>query len=223
MQAMTSDAGGERRLTPGAISALAFSIAYVGGAAAYSRSVGNTEFMYYVKVMVVLMMVVAIVHMRVRLTTPTLWMLSIWGLAHMAGGLVHVGEPAGVLYNFWLLGEANGRGIKFDQLVHAYGFGVTTYVCWQCFRPALASPRPTIGLALLAALASAGLGALNEIVEFTATQIMDKTNVGDYENNAWDLVFNMAGALITAGLIRIFATGDGTSNRESAPREDSRK
>jgi len=40
--------------------------------------------------MVVLLAVVAVVHLRVRLQTATLWGLSIWGLAHMAGGLMPV-------------------------------------------------------------------------------------------------------------------------------------
>ena len=39
-----------------------------------------------------------------------------------------------------------------------------------------------------------GLGALNEIVEFTAVLTVPNTNVGGYYNTALDLVFNGAGA-----------------------------
>jgi uncharacterized membrane protein YjdF len=192
------------RFTPGVLGALAFGLACTVAAGLYSRATGNDEFIYYVRVMAVLMAAVAFVHWRVRLSTPALWLLALWGAAHMSGGLVHVGEQAGVLYNLWLVGSENGRGIKYDQLVHAYGFGVTTLVCWQCLRPALAEKRATIGLSLLCAFAAAGLGALNEIVEFSATLIMDKTNVGGYENNSWDLVFNMLGALLAAAMIYVF-------------------
>jgi len=46
-----------------------------------------------------------------------------------------------------------------------------------------------------------GLGALNEVVEFAATRLMPRTNVGGYENTGWDLVSNLAGCLIAvAGL-----------------------
>jgi uncharacterized membrane protein YjdF len=61
------------------------------------------------------------VHRRIGLTTGTLWGLSLWGLAHMAGGRLTV--PAGwpveagghVLYSLWLF---PGR-LKYDHLVHA--------------------------------------------------------------------------------------------------------
>jgi hypothetical protein len=40
--------------------------------------------------MLVLIGVVWVVHSRVGLPTATLWALSAWGLAHMAGGLIAV-------------------------------------------------------------------------------------------------------------------------------------
>ena len=36
-------------------------------------------------------------------------------------------------------------------------------------------------------------------VEFTATRIMPKTNVGGYENTGWDLVSNLVGSTLAAG------------------------
>jgi hypothetical protein len=39
-----------------------------------------------------------------------------------------------------------------------------------------------------------GLGALNELIEFTAALIMAQTNVGGYLNTGWDLVANFVGA-----------------------------
>jgi len=155
--------------------------------------------------MVVIGAMVGAAHACVRLSRPCLWALSIWGLAHMCGGLVHIGSD--VLYNYWLVGSSYGRGVKYDNLIHAYGFGVATWVCWQCLRAALADKRPRFGPLLLVVLAGEGLGAVNEIVEFTATQIMPKTNVGDYANNAWDLVFNILGCIIAAVCIWVHGRG----------------
>jgi hypothetical protein len=131
----------------------------------------------------------------------------------MAGGLLPIpdGWPregnGRVLYNLWLI---PGR-LKFDQFVHAYGFGVTTVLCWYVLRvvlternPAAGPPHPTPGLLVMCAAAGMGFGALNEVVEFIATRLMENTNVGDYENTGWDLVSNLAGATIAAVGIRLY-------------------
>ncbi|NIM49056.1 MAG: hypothetical protein GTO22_07325, partial [Gemmatimonadales bacterium] len=54
---------------------------------------GNLEFLFYIGVMLVLIAVVWTVHRQVGLSSGVLWALSLWGLAHMAGGLLIV--PAG--------------------------------------------------------------------------------------------------------------------------------
>jgi hypothetical protein len=43
-----------------------------------------------------------------------------------------------------------------------------------------------------------GFGALNEVVEFAATQLLPDTNVGGYVNTGWDLVFNLVGSAAAA-------------------------
>ncbi len=212
-----------RRFTRGAVGALAFGVVYTIAATVYSLAQGNTEFVFYVVVMAVLMVVVGAVHLRVGLTMLALWMLAAWGLLHMAGGLLKLPEPTGVLYNWWIVGSRNGQGLKFDQFVHAYGFGTATWVCWQCLRGSLADPRPRLGPLMLCALGAAGLGAFNEIIEFTATQIMEKTNVGGYENNSWDLVFNMLGACAAAVAIRAAAGNDGRDDGGKAERKRMRR
>jgi len=203
MSGRDQGAGGGRRplLGRGAVAAVLFTALYLSAAAYFAVRTGNAEFRFYIAVMLVLIAAVGALHARVRLSAGALWCLSVWGGAHMAGGLVPVGEP-GVLYNLWLV---PGR-LKYDQLVHAYGFAVATWVCWEAIRARLAAigdPRPTVGVAVLCALAGMGLGAANEIVEFAATRLMPETNVGDYENNALDLVFNAIGATIAAVAVRI--------------------
>lgn len=186
-----------------------FTVAYMilATLAAFMR--GNQEFIFYIAVVVVLIGAVLLVHRRVCLSQAALWALSLWGLAHMMGGLVPVPEgwpingDVRVLYSLWLV---PGR-LKYDHIVHAYGFGVTTWVCWQGMRSVVRqfTPRvvPTFGLMILAAAAGLGFGALNEVVEFAATLLVPETNVGGYVNTGWDLVSNTCGATVAAVLIYV--------------------
>lgn len=95
--------------------------------------------------------------------------------------------------------------LKFDQVVHAYGFGLVTWICWQGLSRAFVRrgvpARPTLGLLTLCLAAGMGFGAANEVVEFLATRVLPETNVGGYVNTGWDLVANLVGCLIAAVLI----------------------
>ncbi|MGI9244930.1 MAG: DUF2238 domain-containing protein [Verrucomicrobiales bacterium] len=187
----------------------AVTLTYVVAASAYAISHGNREFVFYIVVMLVLMACVFVLHQRVGLSAAVLWCLSAWGLMHMAGGLVHVPghwptDNGSVLYNLWLI---PGR-LKYDQLVHAFGFGVTTWICWQALVAAIeaqtsVAPYPTLGLMILCAAGGMGFGALNEVVEFFATLCIPKTNVGGYTNTGWDLVANLLGSVVAATVIAI--------------------
>ena len=167
----------------------------------------NPEFIFYLVVMAVLIGVTTLVHLRSPLSNGALWGLSLWGLAHLAGGLMPIPEhwpilgETHVLYNWWLIPE----WIKYDQVVHAYGFGVMTWVCWQGLQQAMSAyqvrPRPTLGLMVLCVAGGMGFGAANEVVEFIATQTLPDTNVGGYENTGWDLVANLVGCTLAAALI----------------------
>ncbi len=198
---------------PGVIALLAFNAAYLLAATVVAASRKNGEFAFYLVVMLLLGAVVIAVHRRVNLSRGVLWGLSIWGLAHMAGGLVSVPEgwpingDIRVLYSLWLIPDY----LKYDHIVHAFGFGVTTWLCWQGLRRILAdhaqqpveSIRPTLGMLTLVMAAGMGFGAMNEVVEFVATLMMPETNVGGYINTGWDLVSNLTGCLLAAVLIRI--------------------
>jgi hypothetical protein len=184
-----------------------FTALYLVAATVGALGLGNQEFLFYIVVMVVLVGVIWIVHRNIGLEIATLWALSLWGLLHMAGGLLTVPESwpisgdIRVLYSLWLIPER----LKYDQVVHAYGFGVATWVCWQGIRTAIrhrgGDAVPTGGLMVLAAAAGMGLGALNEVIEFAATLLVPETNVGGYLNTGWDLVANTTGATLAAVVI----------------------
>jgi putative membrane protein len=119
----------------------------------------------------------------------------------MAGGGVPVGD--GVLYGLVVV-PLGGSGelvfLKYDQLVHAYGFGVTAWVLRHLLLRHFPATRGTWTLAVYPVLASMGLGSLNEMIEFSSTLAAEETGVGGYVNNALDLVFNAAGAVIAVAL-----------------------
>lgn len=185
-----------------------FNVAYLLAALVSVLRTGNYEFLAYIVVVLVAAAVVMAVHARCQLPSALLWCLSAWGLLHMAGGLLTVPEswPVGgdsrALYNLWLV----EGWLRFDQLVHAWGFGITAWLCWEALRSMLAQHaapvEPTLGKLLLCAAASTGFGALNEVVEFTVAWFVPDNNVGGYVNNSLDLVFNLIGALVAVLAIR---------------------
>lgn len=186
-----------------------FTGAYLLASAGGAIATGNREFTFYLVVMLLLIPCVGIVHRRVTFTRSLLWALSLWGLMHMAGGLLPV--PAGwpttgshrVLYSLWIIPDH----LKYDQVVHAYGFGTTTFVCWQGLQFMLCAQNrgrrvePTLGMLTLCTAASMGFGACNEVVEFVATLLIPNTNVGGYENTGWDLVSNLVGTIAASAII----------------------
>ena len=193
---------------------IVFTGVYMIGAMIATAISGNQEFAFYIAVMLILIAVTVGLYFRMGLTTGVLWCLSIWGLMHMSGGLVPV--PVNwpthgsihVLYNLWLI---DGY-LKYDHVVHAFGFGTTTWVCWQMICTLFQKHgshekplRPTLGLMVLCSAAGLGFGALNEIVEFIATILIPNTNVGGYINTGWDLVANLVGSVIGITLIGLFS------------------
>ena len=126
-----------------------------------------------------------------------LWALSIWGLLHMAGGGVPV--AGSVLYNLRLVPLVENEFyyiLKYDQLVHAYGFGVTAWVLHHLMVRHYPATTGTATAYVYPALGAMGLGAVNEIIEFTAVLLVPDTNVGGYYNTALDLCFNALGAVL---------------------------
>ena len=123
--------------------------------------------------------------------------LSLWGLMHMAGGGVPMNGS--VLYNLPLIPIIQTPDymiLKYDQFVHAYGFGVTAWVLWHLLRRHFPQTEDTWTILVFPALGAMGLGAVNEIIEFIAVLSVPDTNVGGYINTALDLCFNALGAVL---------------------------
>ncbi|MDF0600912.1 DUF2238 domain-containing protein [Psychromarinibacter sp. C21-152] len=170
---------------------------YVTGFTAWFLSIGNTEFIIYVVTMLVLTLLVG-ASLRVAEYPPAmLWALALWGLLHMAGGGVPAGD--GVLYGLQLVplvADGEMTLLKYDQVVHAYGFGVAAWVLWHLLTRHYPDTRRSWTAYVFPALAAMGLGATHEIIEFSAVVAVEDTGVGGYINTALDLCFNALGAVL---------------------------
>ena len=162
----------------------------------------NFEFVLYVGVVLAVGGLILWRQRAVQFDLPILWGLTIWGMLHLAGGNIDVGD--GVLYNVMLLPivPAPYHIVRYDQVVHTFGFGVATLVCYHLLKPYLRDRITrwrTVGI--LVVLMGSGVGAINEIIEFIADVTVPETNVGGYENTAMDLVCNLIGGILAVILI----------------------
>lgn len=171
----------------------AFTVTYLAVFLAVGVAVESQVAIPYVVLILLLVVLVCRLEVRFGLGGGVLWGLSVWGLGHLAGGIVPL-DGDRTLYNAVVGVEL----FHFDRLVHAFGFGFATLACGKVLRSWLPSGRVTAGMAVLVVLAGLGVGAVNEIVEFAATLILPETNVGGYVNTGWDLVFDTLGAVVAA-------------------------
>jgi len=162
----------------------------------------NVEFLIYIIIILGLTFLIYFSDKRIHYSSGVLWALVLWGLLHMAGGSVPVGE--GVLYQWIILPLSENYPIlRFDQVVHAFGFGTCVFLIRDLIKKDLKQNTVThrFGLGLVLVMGAMGLGALNEGIEFTATAFSPNNGVGGYVNNAPDLVFNFVGALVAVGVL----------------------
>jgi hypothetical protein len=174
-----------------------FNAAYVVGFMPFFLARGNYEFLWYTGVLIAIALFVGATIEKTRFPDWLLWLLSVWGLLHVAGGGVRMGDT--ILYGVMVWPVFDGGGdfvlFKYDQLVHAYGFGVAAVMMHGFLERSMVGAR-TFWISVVAVLSSMGLSVVNEIVEFIPVVLLPDTNVGGYYNIALDLVFNTLGAVV---------------------------
>lgn len=182
-----------------------FNLFYIAGFTIYYLSIRNFEFLWYVAVLLFFFFLILLTIRKSNFDYLILWGLSIWGLLHMAGGGVKIGE--GVLYKVMLLPIVNnGDGLtilKFDQAVHIYGFFIATLVVYHLLKPYISSKPNWKVIYFVLIAAGTGLGALNEMVEFIAVLLFPETGVGGYNNTSLDLISNLVGAVLATVFIHL--------------------
>ena len=173
-----------------------FTVAYLAVFAALGALRGERRFVAYLLVVGGLALVLRRAHRVARFSPRVCGALAVCGLLHVAGGLLPSPErDAPVLYETWLVPLV----LKYDQLVHFTTSAVVTVVLWQLVGLWVDPARcGRGGRAVLAVLATLGLGALNEAFEFLSALTFADNFVGGLDNAGWDIVFNTFGALTAA-------------------------
>ncbi len=170
---------------------LIVTVAYTMVLFAYGRVVDSPLTNLYTAITVGLILLFAVLHRWTRWSKRALWVASLVGLGNMLGGVILIGGQP--LYMADVIGP-----MAYDKVFHALaGFGMV-FLAWEAVLRWAGPGYHRGGLLLVTWLVVMGGGAVVEIAEFVGTLLGD-VNVGDYANNALDLVANAAGAL--AGVI----------------------
>lgn len=180
-------------LTPAERTALTITAVSTIGFGIYGFAAGAHSTVGYLFSVVALSVLVVRLR-RAPIPGPLALSLAVLSAAHLAGGLVQVGD--GVLYNAHWWTEV----FQYDHLVHSSASFAATLAVWTLLRSATAGTQT--GLPVLACmLGGLGLGAANETVEFLVTLVDSGSAVGGYQNTGWDLVSNLLGASAAAFVI----------------------
>ena len=193
---------------------LLFNLAYLLPFTLNYLIIDNPEFLFYILILVVLILSVALAHRRFTLPIPLLWALSAWGFMHMAGGGLIINSiklydmellPIWVTDDFYVL--------TFDQFVHLYLYFVMVFLLFHLSSPGFIDRQKPYLIYFLITLASIGIGALNEVAEFIAVLAFEDTGVGGYYNTAWDIVFNTVGSVAGLICLHLFKRCSDNNNR----------
>ncbi len=177
---------------------VAFSALYLLAGAVYFLRDLNLEFVIYVAVIVAIFGGVFATLKHTQFPVWMLWLLSFWGLMHVAGGSVQTVD--GVLFAYKMYPFLDNGGdfyiLKYDQVVHGYLYALVALMSYHTLRVPLRVVGHTFLVALAAALISLGISGLNEIMEFLIAVNLERNGVGGYENAMIDLCFNWGGAVV---------------------------
>lgn len=153
---------------------------------------GDYKFLFYTVYMIVVTWGLSHYYQRLHFGVPLVFLISLFGLLHLLGSTVYIGGIR--LYDVGFFGGY----MHYDNLVHTFGGAIAAVIGHNMLQNHLDNTmkhHPLPFLFLLVTFAS-GLGAYNEIIEFGLVVFMGMgAQIGDYYNNALDLVCNFNGAL----------------------------
>lgn len=161
-------------------------VAGLAAAEAFAFSKARPGFVYYALGVLALYLTLWLVLRRHEFPVWASLLLQSAVVGHMAGRFVYIGGHSLYLFVF--------AGIHMDKVIHAFNTGAGAVFIVVLFR--------TLGLKLrgwegfIVVMVACGMAALIEIIEYTSTLVLVTHNVGDYVNNAQDLVANLGGAIL---------------------------
>ena len=165
---------------------------------------GNPEFLFYAVCIALFIGFLWYTDRFAHYKKTSLSFFTAWLVLHICGGVIPIGGGE-VLYN-WIIVPLVPEPysiLKFDQFMHTFCYVAIGMLADDALAPLL-KPGSRAARFLVVVLVACGIGALNEVMEFAAVCMIPNTNVGDYTNNALDLVCNTLGAL-TAATLRLRA------------------
>lgn len=165
----------------------------------------NFEFVIYVGVIIAAFILLFGTLKVTEFPVYILWLVSFWGLLHILGGSIPTQDGVLFAYKIYPFMDYGGDFyiLKYDQLVHMYLYGVMTLVFYHLLTHTSKATGSLWTLLLLAAMASMGVSAMNEIMEFLIAVTLERNGVGGYENAMLDLIFNFSGTVFAALLLGI--------------------
>lgn len=173
---------------------IVFTIAYTVGLLIYGLSIDSPLTGLYTGINVGLFVLFAVLHRWARWPLHALWAVSLVGLGNMLGGVLLVdGVP---LYTAEFIGP-----MRYDKFFHAVASGAMVIIAWEAMKR-WAGEGYAYGpmLLVMTFLVVMGGGAVVEIAELIGSSVSD-VSVGDYANNALDLVANAVGAIVVIGAV----------------------
>ena len=175
-------------------SVIIFTVVYTVVLLVYGLSVDSPLTMLYTGINIGLFILFGVLYVWAKWPVHALWAVSLVGFGNMLGGVLLVnGEP---LY----LAEVIGP-IRYDKVFHAVAAGAMVIIAWEAMKR-WAGTGYSYGpmLFVMTFLVVMGGGAVVEIAEFIGSSMSD-VSVGDYGNNALDLVANATGTAVVIGVV----------------------
>jgi hypothetical protein len=188
---------------------LLFTAGYMIALFLYGHSVDSPLTNVYTGINLLLVVLFAVIHRWARFPTSVLWGIALVGLGNMLGGVLLVdGQP---LYMAQVIGP-----IRYDKLFHATAALVGVFITWSAMERWAGEGYHLGGLLFFTFLVAMGGGAVVEIAELIGSTLSD-VSVGDYGNNALDLVANAVGALVGVAWL-LFMRSRASSHKTAIPR-----
>ncbi len=190
-------------------SVILVTVLYLVAATSAAITLQNWDFLkIYIPFFIILSGIISTIHRRVNFSAPLLWFLTLLGVMQLAGGLIRIPEHWDfegnhqILSSWWIIGQS----LKYDHLIHAFGFGTCTWFTWEALRASIQSRLgrklyPSLGMVALCVFTAMGLGALSEIIEFITYGGGVENQNEAYIQQCRDLVANLVGCLFVGVLI----------------------
>ena len=178
-----------------------FTVGYVVAFAGNAFLQANFEFLYYILLMVGLIYLAVIVNRHLHLAFFIIINLSILGFLHLLGGNLYLGGIR--LYDYYFIHGV----IRYDNLIHAYGTFIATLTLYSLLVNFIdeRARRSYFLFYLMLVLMAIGIGTIVELIELFAVVFLGATQqVGDYFNNALDLLFNTLGSALACTVLYLY-------------------